>query len=59
VARALETVAASVQQATSNSQEIAINIGETSKAMEQVAKIAQTQALAVQNLNELVMQFKI
>ncbi|KUO59526.1 MAG: hypothetical protein APF84_19700 [Gracilibacter sp. BRH_c7a] len=59
VTRAIETVAASVEEATSSSQDIANNIGETSKAMDQVSKVAQTQAELAQSLNTQVKKFKL
>lgn len=59
VNRAIETVGAAVEEATSSSQEIANNISETTEAMNQVAKVAGTQAELAQNLNTLVRRFKI
>ena len=59
VNRAIETVASSVQEATSSSQEIAINVTTTAQAMDQVAKVAQTQAQLAQELNAMVRKFKV
>lgn len=57
--KAIETVAASIEEATSNSQTIASSISETAQAMEQVAKVAQTQSELAMNLNSIVQRFKI
>ncbi|MDH7576630.1 MAG: methyl-accepting chemotaxis protein [Bacillota bacterium] len=59
VNKAIESVAASAEQAASGSQEISLNVTETVKAIEEVARVAQEQASLAQGLNVMVQRFKI
>lgn len=59
VNQTLETMSASVGEATVNSQMIAENIKETARAMEQVANVAQVQAQLAERLNIMTQTIKV
>lgn len=59
VQSALEAVTAAVQQTTANSTDIALNIDGISKAIEEVANVATSQASMSEELNHSVNTFKI
>ncbi len=59
VNKAIESVAASVEQSTTSSQLISSNVGTTANAMAQVAEIAEKQAGLAENLDSLIHKFKI
>lgn len=59
ISAVVQTVAENMQNTKSNSEEILVGIGETNKAIEQVAIIAQTQASTAEKLTQLVLSFKI
>ncbi|NLK00711.1 MAG: methyl-accepting chemotaxis protein [Clostridia bacterium] len=57
--KAAQAVAATAQESTSGSQVISENMLETTEAMDQVAKVAQEQAVLAQDLNSLIQQFRV
>ncbi len=59
VNQTLETMSASIGEATVNSQLIAENIKETARAMEQVASVAQVQAQLAERLNIMTQTIKV
>ncbi len=59
VNQTLETMSASVGEATVNSQMMAENIKETTRAMEQVANVAQIQAQLAERLNIMTQSIKV
>jgi methyl-accepting chemotaxis protein len=59
ISAVVQTIANNMQNTKSNSEEILIGIGETNKAIEQVAIVAQHQAATAEKLTELVLNFKI
>ncbi|KUO64092.1 MAG: hypothetical protein APF84_08260 [Gracilibacter sp. BRH_c7a] len=59
VNKTLETMSASVGDATVNSQMIAENIKETARAMEQVANVAQIQAQLAERLNTMTQSIRV
>lgn len=48
-----------MQNTKSTSEEILVRIGETNNAIEQVTKVAQSQAETIEQLTQLVLSFKI
>jgi methyl-accepting chemotaxis protein len=56
---AIDNVATTIHQASGNAQDIATNILELSKAMEQIASVAQEQATLAMTLNNMVQRFKL
>ncbi|OOM74601.1 methyl-accepting chemotaxis protein [Clostridium sp. BL-8] len=55
----VQNIAEKMQNTKSNSEEILVGIGETNNAIEQVAKVAQSQAETAEKLTQLVLSFKI
>ncbi|MFX0559884.1 methyl-accepting chemotaxis protein [Tepidibacillus infernus] len=56
---AIESVASSVEQSAASSQDIANNSIEISTAIEEVSKVANSQADLAQRLNEMIKKFKV
>lgn len=59
VSQAIEMVSSSIEQAASNSNDISINITETTHAIDATAKVAQRQMELAKVLNNMVERFKI
>lgn len=59
ISAVVQTIAENMKDTKSNSEEILVGIGETNKAMEQVAVVAQEQAATAEKLTQLVLSFKI
>lgn len=59
ISSVIQTIAGNMQNTKDSSEEILIGIGETNKAIEQVAILAQQQAVTAEKLTELVLSFKI
>jgi methyl-accepting chemotaxis protein len=59
ISAVVQTIAENMKNTKCNSEEILIGIGETNKAMEQVAIVAQEQAATAEKLTQLVLTFKI
>lgn len=59
ISAVVQTIADNVKDTKSNSEEILVGIGETNKAIEQVATVAQQQAITAEKLTQLVLSFKI
>lgn len=59
ISSVVQIIADNMQNTKSNSEEILIGIGETNKAIEQVAIVAQHQAVTAEKLTQLVLNFKI
>lgn len=59
VSEAIETVSASIEQAASNSNDISINITETTQAIDAAAKVAERQMELAKGLNSMVERFKV
>ncbi|MDR3598362.1 methyl-accepting chemotaxis protein [Clostridium sp.] len=59
ISAVVQTIAENMNNTKHNSEEILIGIGETNKAMEQVAIVAQEQAATAEKLTQLVLTFKI
>lgn len=59
ISSVIQTIAGNMQNTKDSSEEILIGIGETNKAIEQVAIVAQQQAVTAEKLTELVLNFKI
>jgi len=59
ISAVIENVADNMQNTKNNSEEILISISETNKAVEQVAIVAQHQAVTSEKLTQLVLSFKI
>ncbi|AQS08258.1 putative methyl-accepting chemotaxis protein YoaH [Clostridium saccharobutylicum] len=59
ISNVVQTISSNVKNTKHNSEEILIGIGETNKAIEQVAVVAQQQAITAEKLTQLVLNFKI
>jgi len=59
ISAVVQTIAENMKNTKYNSEEILVGIGETNKAIEQVAIVAQTQAITAEKLSQLVLSFKI
>ncbi|OPJ62181.1 methyl-accepting chemotaxis protein [Clostridium chromiireducens] len=59
ISSVIQTIAGNMQNTKDSSEEILIGIGETNKAIEQVAVVAQEQSIRAEKLTELVLNFKI
>lgn len=59
VSETVQSMAATSQRVSENTNDIEISIGDAREGVEQVAKVAQEQAILAQKLNELVQGFKI
>ncbi|WP_026886107.1 hypothetical protein [Clostridium beijerinckii] len=59
ISAVIENIADNMQNTKNNSEEILISISETNKAVEQVAIVAQHQAVTAEKLTQLVLSFKI
>jgi methyl-accepting chemotaxis protein len=59
VSEAVQNMAEASQKSSEEAETIMISMNETTKAIEQVALTAQSQAELAQNLNEIVQKFKI
>ncbi len=59
ISSVVEHIADNMQNTKNNSEEILIGISETNKAVEQVAIVAQHQAMIAEKLTQLVLSFKI
>lgn len=59
ISSVVQIITDNMQNTKRNSEEILIGIGETNKAIEQVAIVAQQQAVTAEKLTQLVLNFKI
>lgn len=59
ISSVIQTIAGNMQNTKDSSEEILVGIGETNKAIEQVAVVAQEQSIRAEKLTELVLNFKI
>jgi methyl-accepting chemotaxis protein len=59
ISSVVQVIAENMHNTKGNSEEILVGIGETNKAMEQVAIVAQQQAVTAEKLTQLVLNFKI
>lgn len=59
ISAVVKTIANNMNDTKANSEEILVGIGETNKAIEQVAIVAQNQAATAEKLTQLVLSFKI
>ncbi|OOM11335.1 methyl-accepting chemotaxis protein [Clostridium saccharobutylicum] len=59
ISNVVQTISSNVKNTKHNSEEILIGIGETNKAIEQVAVVAQQQAITAEKLTQMVLSFKI
>ncbi|WP_160692729.1 methyl-accepting chemotaxis protein [Clostridium sp. C2-6-12] len=59
ISAVVKTIANSMNDTKTNSEEILVGINETNKAIEQVAIVAQNQAATAEKLTQLVLSFKI
>lgn len=59
VSNAIETVSATAEESSATSQEIVININDSTSAIDEVTKLAQNQSELAEVLNVMIQKFKI
>ena len=59
ISAVVQTIAENMKDTKGNSEDILVGIGETNKAIEQVAIVAQTQTATAEKLTQLALSFKI
>lgn len=59
VNQAIEAVSATSQEATAGSQEISSNVSQAVNALEEAARVSQSQAELAETLNQLIQKFKV
>ena len=59
ISSVVDQIADNMKNTKNNSEDILIGIGETNKAIEQVAIVAQHQAITAEKLTALVLNFRI